>query len=122
MRWPWVSRDLLVAAEERIKASENYCMHWINRHDDLSARYDKLMDAFVALRVSGANATAPLAPAKRPSLPADIAIEDVVEARGMGSVGRRLLQRFVNMERQKQVDEEAIADRVRNWTDPDTDD
>lgn len=92
----------------------------------LEKQYDKLFDAYHGLRTSGANAQpAGLAPVKRSLLPADLAIEDVCEAKGNPIGLRKILQRFVNLERQKpnydDAAERAVADRVRNWRDPDSD-
>lgn len=60
-------------------------------------------------------------PVKRPSRPADLAIEEVVEQRNGGAALRRVLQRYVNLERQKaDADEDKIAERVKHWSDPDS--
>jgi hypothetical protein len=89
----------------------------------LERQYDKLFDAYTALRVAGANPTpAGLAPMQRSQKAGDIAIDDVCEAKGNPIGLRRILQRFVNIERQKpDADEAAIADMVRHWRDPDSD-
>lgn len=80
-------------------------------------RYDALMVNYHTLRVTGANSVAVgLAPKKRDLMPADEAIEVMVEKyphfRGL----RQQLQRFVHMERVKpNADEEKIAVMVRDW-------
>ena len=85
--------------------------------DATATRYDQLMEKYHALRVSGANSVpVGLDPVKRNLMPADEAIEVMVEKyphfRGL----RQQLQRFVHMERVKpNADEEKIATMVRDW-------
>lgn len=90
-----------------------------NERERTQERYDALLEKYHALRVVGANPNDAkgLAPASRPSLPADLAIETIVE-RFNGNVAlRRRLQRFVNLERQKpNADEERIAHAVLHWS------
>ena len=91
----------------------------------LEKQYDKLFDAYHALRTAGANAVAAGLPAVLQRKPADEAIETVV-ARFHGHSGlRRQLQRFVLRERSLEgydaTREQDSADAVLNWRDPDTD-
>jgi hypothetical protein len=90
----------------------------------LERQYDKLFDAYTALRVSGANPTPTgLPPMQRSQKAGDIAIDDVCEAKGNPIGLRRILQRFVNLERQKpDADEDRIARDVRHWRDPESED
>jgi hypothetical protein len=71
VRWPFVSRARYELLEhnaekmrelnaERSKADENYCMHWVNRHDALSAKYDALLDRYDSLARLMVNAPLPL--------------------------------------------------------------
>lgn len=89
----------------------------------LERQYDKLFDAYSALRVSGANAApAGLPQAVRSMKPADEAIETVIARFPQWPGLRRQLQRFVLRERSLDgSDEDQIADRVLNWRDPEPD-
>lgn len=92
---------------------------------DLAAadtRYDDLLRMYHEARtVTIQNTVAPMKPVERSKLAADMAIDDVVEARGGNAILRRQLQRYVNLERQKGTPEKKIEASIRDWRDPDQD-
>lgn len=126
MKWPFVSRgkhemafNLHIAVRDQLESRIADLKAHIAQQDH---NLEKMREMYHALRTSGANAPSSLAlePAAKPSRPADIAIEEMVELRGGGDRLRRVLRRFVNLERQKpDADEERIAERVKKWSDPD---
>lgn len=126
MRWPVSAArvDAIVAGwESALQMVEQRASVWERIATERKAEYDKLMEAFVALRVSGANApqSVGLPPAQRPAKPADEAIETVVARFGGNSRLRRQLQKYVYTQRLANVDEDKIAESVLVWRDPEDD-
>jgi hypothetical protein len=126
-----VERDVVAFLRHQVESMKALCDARVESyHRDLNAactrtelaerRYDDLLEKYHELKASGAAAREGLPPAERSRLAADLAIEDVVEQRGGGDRLRRVLRRFVNVERQRDdADEDKIAERVRRWSDPD---
>lgn len=103
-------------ANARLEAHADLAEHNMG---EMRKLYDALLEKYHELKASGAAAHRGLDPVQRPSKPADIAIEEQVERRGGGDRLRRVLRAFVHSERMKEsADEEAIASRVRKWSDP----
>lgn len=127
MKWPCVSRarfDAYVMWAERTDALYETRIADLKAHiAQQDHNLEKMREMYHALKVTGASApTIGLMPEAKSRLAADVAIEDQVEARGGGDRLRRVLRRYVNMERQKSdANEDAIAERVRKWADPDED-
>jgi hypothetical protein len=108
------------AEQRRADRAEDYVRYERKRSDDLFAAYQ-------ALRVQGANPGPQKLPAvEKPQLASDLAIEEKVKQFG-GSARRqaelrRVLVNFQQRARASEtLDEEAIASRVLNWSDPDED-
>lgn len=54
MKWPWVSRERLVAAESDIAEWRRFTARLANDIEQERKRYDALLEKFTALRVAGA--------------------------------------------------------------------
>lgn len=88
----------------------------------LETMYGDLLEKYHALRVAGANPEQErrgLAPVSRSLKPADEAIETIVARFGNNPLLRKRLQRYVNLQRQRNVEDATIAESVLHWSDPD---
>lgn len=87
-------------------------------------RYTDLLEKYHSLKLEGATNNAGirgLEPATRSTKPADEAIETMMGRFGNNPLLRKRLQRYVNLQRQKNAEEDAIAHSVLHWSDPDAD-
>lgn len=118
--WEWIRSDAGRDHLERQLAEER------ERSDlrvaNAEARHDALLEKYHELRAAGHDAGPKPLPAKqKPDSPSDLAIEDVVSRFGGNPRLRRILLTYQRKQRLAGQDEDGIADRIRNWTDPDAD-
>jgi hypothetical protein len=109
-------------AEARAERAEILRAEWSRVCADERARYDELFRAYDRLRVSGANPAPQKLPApEKPTSPSDLAIEEKVKQfpESWRPALRRKLRDFQKQARDASVEEDAIADRIMFWSDPD---
>lgn len=110
MKWPWVSREML----ESVTAVANKCLDDERRlYDDLSVRYGELLKMYHALKLQGAVSTESHKPveAKEPD-----AVQYAIADKAQRNHALKLyLTGWAAKQRQLQVADSEIVERLTNW-------
>ena len=102
IRWPWVSRLLVEATEDRAKRAET-------QHDQLLGKYEALLVRYHALKMAGAQDVPPAEPAERPE--PDLAIQAAIAHAGSN---HRLAAHLVGRVRMRRASNESTEDIIRH--------
>ena len=108
MRLPFVPRgtyDAVLASLEKAEARE---AKWVERHDDLLARYDA--------------ANAPPEPVTLPERTRDEVIEAIMARAGNNGTVRAILGSYARRARLEKVPDDQIVQRILVWAEPNDDD